>query len=359
LERPAAEDPLYAAWKSVLIAGLRLAWTSLAADQHFTKPRPRFTEASLIKELEDKGIGRPSTFASLVETIVDRDYVEKTSVEGTVQDSLHYRMVAGVWPPTKTVESHKVGAEKNKIRSTALGRSVAEFLTKDYGDLFAYSFTAGMEANLDAVAKGGLDWKSVLQTTWDTYKERYLAQSTGGSAKQRLLSEEHRIKVIQSKKGPLFVKESADPKGKATFASLGPSQTFETATREQAEAAFAVVTELRQGELLGVEGGHEIRKKRGPYGAYVEWNGQRLSVKPDMTLDEIVVALKAKAEVVPFSRIVGDYTIKRGPYGMYFYKHGLKKVTFRSFPATAVAETATVAELNALYSATRKKKGTT
>jgi topoisomerase IA-like protein len=202
----------------------------------------------------------------------------------------------------------------------------------------------------------------VLQSTWDTYKERYLSQSaTGpgigaGALTQRLLSEELRIKVIQSKKGPLYVKESADPKGKAAFASLGPGQTFETATREQAEAAFAAVAEVRRGEVLGTEDGHEILKKRGPYGVYVEWNGQRLSVKPEMTLEEIVAALKTKAEVVAYTRVVGEYTIKRGPYGLYFFKHGLKKVTFRSLPESANAESVTTAELNALYSAKAKPK---
>lgn len=359
LERAATEDPGYAAWGSVLLAGLRLAWTSLTADEHFTKPKPRFTEASLIKELEDKGIGRPSTFASLVETIVDREYVEKTNVEGLVQESRHYRMGPRTWPPAKTVESHKVGAEKNKMRSTALGRSVAEFLTRDYGDLFAYSFTAEMEAKLDAVAKGGADWKSVLQATWDTYKDRYAAHTTGitsVSAKQRLLAEG--LKVIQSKKGPLYVKESADPKEKATFASLGPGQTFETATKEQAEAAF---TEVRRGEVIGTEDGHEIRKKRGPYGLYVEWNGQRLSVKPDMTLETIVAALTAKTEVVAYTRVVGEFTIKRGPYGLYFFKHGLKKCTFLSLPASIAAETCTAADLSAAYTvalAAKKKRKT-
>jgi DNA topoisomerase-1 len=348
LERASEPDPGYAQWGPVLIAGLRLVWISLAADEHFTKAKSRFTEASLIKELEEKGIGRPSTFASLVETIVDREYVEKTNVEGTAQNSLHYLMSPGLWPPKKSVESHKIGAEKNKMRSTPLGRSVAEFLTKDYGDLFAYSFTADMEAKLDAVAKGHADWKSVLQTTWDMYKERYTGQDSSVS-RQRTLAEG--LKVIESKKGPLYVRESAV--GKASFAPLGPGQTVATATVEQAEAAFAV----QQGELIGVKDGHEIRKKRGPYGLYVTWNDQRLSVKPEMSVEEIIAALTTN--VVAFTRVVGEFTIKRGPYGLYFFKHGLKKATFLSFPPTAKAETITATDLGTAYSsglAAKKKR---
>ena len=360
LERPVADGPEYDMWLTHLLPGAHLTWTSVAADEHFTKPKPRFTEASLIKELEDQGIGRPSTFASLVETIVDRGYVEKTNVEGHVQESRHLQLLPFVWPPAKTVETHKVGAEKNKVRGTALGRSVAEFLTREYGDLFAYTFTAEMERKLDSVAKGEVEWKSVLQTTWDTYKERYEAQTSGTvgkAARERVLAEG--LKVIQSKKGPLYVRESPVPKGKATFAALSAGHTYESATAEQAEAAFAAVLESRRGDLLGTEDGHEIWKKRGPYGAYVEWNGQRLSVKPDMSFEDIVAALKAKTEVVAFSRVVGDYTIKRGPYGLYFFKHGLKKVAFLSFPAALNAETITDADLKVLYSAVvaAKRKG--
>ena len=364
LERPVADGPEYDLWLTHLLPGTHLTWTAVAADEHFTKPKPRFTEASLIKELEDQGIGRPSTFASLVETIVDRGYVEKTNVEGHVQESRHLQLLPFVWPPAKTVETHKVGAEKNKVRGTTLGRSVAEFLTREYGDLFAYTFTAEMERKLDSVAKGEVEWKSVLQTTWDTYKERYEAQTSGTvgkAARERVLAEG--LKVIQSKKGPLYVRESLNPslnpKGKASFAALLAGHTYESATAEQAEAAFAAVLESRQGDLLGSEDGHEIRKKRGPYGAYVEWNGQRLSLKPDMSFEDIVVALKAKTEVVAFSRVVGDYTIKRGPYGLYFFKHGLKKVAFLSFPAALNAETITDADLKVLYSAVvaAKRKG--
>ena len=367
LERSVAEDPAYAAWAVHLVAGAHLTWTSVAADEHFTKPKPRYTEASLIKELEDKGIGRPSTFASLVETIQDREYVEKTSVEGRTQDSQHLVLDSrpSSWPPVKRVESHTVGAEKNKMRATALGRSVAEVLVRDYGDLFAYTFTAEMEGKLDAVAKGEVEWKTVLQSTWDMYKERYAAATATATVslgpgslgpKQRLLAPG--LKVIQSKKGPLYVREGATKEDKAVFAALGPGQTYETATAEQAEAAFAAKSEGggAKGELLGNVEGFDVWKKRGPYGAYAEWNGQRLSVKPDMTLEDIVAALKAKAEIPAFSRVVGEYTIKRGPYGLYFYKHKNKKMTCLTFPPSLNAETVAATDMTALYSATLAAK---
>jgi len=368
LERGGGEESAYSLWATHLVPGALLAWTSVAADEQFTKAAPRYTEASLIKELEDKGIGRPSTFASLVETIQDRGYVEKTTVEGTLQESHHLVLSPTLWPPARVVESHTVGAEKNKLRATPLGRAVTEYLTRDYADLFAYSFTAEMERTLDAVAKGEAAWKSVLQTTWDTYKERYEAAIGGGvSPRQRVLVPASPgisgLKVIQSKKGPLYVREGATKEEKATFAALGPGQSYETATKEQAEAAFAAKADERRGALLGHVEGHDVWKKRGPYGPYVEWKGVRLSVTPEMELDEIIAACKAKAEGPVFSRIVGDYTIRRGPYGLYFYKHANKKPTFLSFPPALQAETVTSGEMATLYSATlaakKTKKGRT
>ena len=346
----------WATWKPLLTVGAKLAWTTLRADQHFTKPKGRFTEASLIQELEHAGIGRPSTFASLVGTILERDYVEKTNVEGVVQESRHLSIKPKQWPPTLTTESHKVGNEKNKLRTTALGRSVVDFLTKDYDDLFAYGFTARMELELDEVAQGTKPWKSVLQTTWDTYKARYLAHTEGASraGRERVLAPG--LKVIQSKKGPLYVRESSDPKGKAAFASLVSTETYETATLEQAEAAFATVATSRAGTLVGLHDGHEVRKKSGPYGLYVEWNGIRASVTATMSFEEIVAALVAKSGVEAFQKVVGEYTVKRGPYGLYFYKTGLKKPRFVSLPTGVSPDTVSSSELLALYSAKKRVK---
>lgn len=349
------EETDWLTWLPLLQVGAKLAWSSLCADEHFTKPKGRFTEASLIQELEHAGIGRPSTFASLVETIVEREYVEKTNVEGTVQESRHYNMKPNQWPPSLTTESHKVGTERNKLRTTALGRSVIDFLSREYDDLFAYGFTSHMEQELDEVAQGTKPWKSVLQTTWDTYKVRYLAQIEGGvgrAARERILGPG--LKVIQSKKGPLYVRESEDPKGKASFASLGKGETYESATKEQADAAFATIATTKAGTLVGLHAGHEVRKKSGPYGLYVEWQSVRLSINATMSFEEIVAGLQAKSGVEVFSRVVGEYTIKRGPYGMYFYKASLKKPRFVSLPTELSPETVTGTDLAILYSVKKK-----
>jgi DNA topoisomerase-1 len=365
-EKHQADQAAWLYWALKLAQGTVLHWTTLKADEVFTKPKGRYTEASLISELEKKGIGRPSTFASLVSTIMDRNYVEKTNTDGKTQDSHHLTLTPNQWPPNQSLEHHKVGADKNKLSATPLGKSVSEFLSREYTDLFNYEFTAAMEQKLDAVAKAEQPWKSVLQQTWDTYKERYLAMTTGSAAvnraaKERTLAEN--IKVILSRKGPLFVKsppEGSPEDAKATFAPLPPSVTFESATLLDATAAFAAAQQAQQGELIGTLETQEIRKKKGPYGWYVVCGGTNMSLKGDETLEQIKEKLEAKISFATtetaFARQVGDFTIKKGPYGLYFYKHALVKKTFVKFPATANAETITATDLAALYSAGLKSK---
>ena len=361
------EATLWESWCPILVPAAKLDWSALSADEQFTKPKGRYTEASLISDLEKKGIGRPSTFASLVSTIMDRDYVEKTNAEGKTQASTHLKLAPMVWPPHIHTDTHKVGADKNKLRATALGRSVSDFLAREYADLFNYQFTATMEQSLDEIAHGTHPWKSLLQTTWLTYKDRYVEQTSGSAkaGKERELTTG--IKVILSRKGPLFVKDPppGSPKTvKATFAALPSSTTFETATLQQAMEAFKAATQAKTGELLGHLESDEIRKKTGPYGPYAECKGSRVPLKGDETLEQIQEKLVAKisfaagtatdasgAVITPFERTVGDYRIKRGPYGLYFYKHTLKRVTFVKFPTQLDANKVTLADLNGLYSA--------
>lgn len=355
----AADAAAWDTWKPVLVAGSPLKWTTLKADEHFTKPRGRFTEASLIAELEKRGIGRPSTFASLVGTILEREYVEKTNVEGTTQDSHHLSMRPLQWPPTETTQAHKVGAEKNKLRSTALGRTVAAYLTREYGDLFNYDFTAAMEGDLDSIAKGAKPWKSLLQSTWDTYKERFATHTAGGAAaskaaRERVLAEG--LKIALTRKGPLFIREPVTAGGKASFAAVPAALEFEAATAADAEAAFGAVAATRLGECVGSLGDDPIYKKKGPYGFYAECCGTRVPLKGGETLEVIQERLTAKQKSTAsgeatFERKVGDFTIKRGPYGFYFFKHALKRAVFVKLPETVDAATVTAADLTKHYSA--------
>ena len=347
---------LWDAWSQVAV-NAAAKWISVTAEESFTKPKPRYTEASLIHELEKAGIGRPSTFASLVSTITERNYVEKSDAPGSQIDIRKWLIKK---PAHLQEQLHKqtVGKESNKLQVTPLGRTVAEFLYKHYADIFDYTYTATMEQELDRIAKGERPWKTLLQSNWDQYKERYTehtqtvldpeAKKQNQQAKKRDLGSG--IAVILSRKGPLLLKEESKE-----FASLPRGASFETVTLEQALAAY----EQKAGEPMGVYEDKPILKKKGPYGFYAQWDSIKVPIKPDDTLDSIIAKLvnKSSSTTEPvYSRIVGDFTIKSGPYGYYFFKHALKKANFVSLPKTVDHAKVTAEELPALYAAGLKAK---
>jgi DNA topoisomerase-1 len=361
-ETEAADEAAWLSWTPHMVANKVVHWSTLQADEVFTKPPGRYTEATLIRELEKRGIGRPSTFASLVTTLFDRDYVEKTNKEGQVYETRHLSLVAKATKPKETKESHKAGAEKNKIAATSLGISVVDYLNQDFSDLFAYDFTAHMEGTLDQIAKGDKAWKEILQETWDTYKERYDAiQAEKGNGKSKAISStadesEPGVKLIQTKLGPRLVRPKADGSGDE-FAALPEGITFANAekklTEALIEAAFETAKAAREGEEVGVWLEKPILKKRGPFGFYVESDGIKVPWKPEDTEETLVAKLEAKKGA--FERKVGDWTIKQGPYGYYFYKPNPKgkkgPPKFHKFPADADPQTVTTDILDAAAAA--------
>ena len=338
----------------------KATWLSITAEEDFTKAASRYTEASLIHELETKGIGRPSTFASLVTTIVDRNYVEKSDSPGTQIDVRKWILTDPAAKHKEEKHKQTVGKESNKLQATALGRTVAEFIYKNYADMFDYTYTAKMESELDHIAKGTRSWKSLLQENWDLYKDRYqnhIANAPEGGkqkvANKRDLGEG--ICVVLSRKGPLLLKEETKE-----FASLPPRTSFETVTLAQAKAAY----KAKDGTELGTYDSKPILKKKGPYGFYAQWDAVKVPYKPDDTLEIVIAKIKQKGGIVdttssaqagaeaaapPFERKVGEFTIRRGPYGLYFFKNTAKKAAFASFPTSANENTITEAELPELY----------
>lgn len=348
-------------WTSYIAPQKAVQWSELSADETFTKPPGRYTEATLIRELEKRGIGRPSTFASIITTLFDREYIETTNKEGRVFETRHLTLSVGAKAAKETKQSHKAGAEKNKITATPLGVSVTEYLQGDFKDLFDYEFTARMEAALDEIAKGQKEWKTILQETWDSYKDRYgVVQAEKGSARRSFAvggAEEAAAKVIQTKRGPLLVRPKADGTGDE-FAPLPEGITAATAaeklTEELIKAAFSAAAAAKQGDEVGMWGTLVMRKKKGPFGFYVEAGDLKVPWKADDTEETLVAKLEAKQGA--FERKVGDWTIKQGPYGLYFFKHALKKMVFHKFPKDADASAITAAELATAAAAPKPTK---
>jgi len=337
-------------------------WSDMVGRQVATQPPSRFSEAQLVQQLEEKGIGRPSTFASLIATIIDRKYVEKKTSKGVPVDLYKLEKSGPKGALKETTVKKDVGGDKDKIHLTSLGKSVIDFVDTQFSDIFAYGFTAGMEEDLDLVSHGKKERVAILDGLWNTMKDRVgdnatgPAGSTGGeggntkSIKEFTL-ENCTISIANTKKGVLLIKKTPGVE-KAEFAAMPPTKDATTITQEEAEALFTA----KEGDSLGDLDGFPVLLKKGQYGSYVEWNGIRQSYK-ETEFTDLCEQLKTKtggtqdtdSTLPTFCRIIGDYTIKRGPYGLFFYRGGAAKRIFVKFPADLVAETIGVADTAAAY----------
>lgn len=398
-EKEESELLIWNQTKELASEGKKIVWKSLSADEVFTKPPPRYTEASLIHELEKKGIGRPSTFASLITTLFDRLYVEKTKSEGKSQDSKHLIIDnSSVWPPKIKIEKHKVGADKNKIQATELGKLVSNFLQKNYCDLFSYDYTSKMESELDNISEGKMDYKTLLQSTYDSYKDKYLADISKTAESKALVKASlerdlsENIKVVQTRKGILIVKsellekkmddiidhvgdfEEEKPKKrgrkpkekddfKTTFAKLPEGTTFDSLTLEEAEEALEDAKEAKEGINLGKYNGIDVLQKVGPFGKYALYerpaggagtsipDSIRVPIKPTDNFDSICLKIENKINGDSDTRKIGSFTIKKGQYGLYCFKHDLKKPRFIKFPIDKDHKTVSEKEIEEIYKA--------
>jgi DNA topoisomerase-1 len=346
-------------------------WSDMVGRQVATQPPSRFSEAQLVQQLEEKGIGRPSTFASLIATILDRKYVEKKTSKGVPVDLYKLEKTGPKGAVKETTVKKDVGGDKDKIHLTSLGKSVIDFVDTRFSDIFAYGFTAGMEEDLDLVAHGKKERVAILDGLWNTMKDRVGDNATGGSAEpagqvnaksiKEFTLDNCTISIANTKKGVLLIKKTPGVE-KAEFAAMPPTADATTITQEEAEALFTA----KEGDSLGDLDGFPVLLKKGQYGTYVEWNGVRQSYKAETEFTELCEQLKTKtggtqdtdSSLPTFCRVIGDYTIKRGPYGLFFYRGGAAKRIFVKFPAGLVAETIGVADTAAAYKLAADSKAT-
>lgn len=366
---PDEESTADAQWRNattILRPGTTLNWTTITAEPHETKAPPRYTEATLVRELEAHGIGRPSTFASLIATIQDKNYVEVANIPGKRVAIATYSMTPGQWPPVTHAVQKTMGAERQKLVPTELGRSVLTFALSHFNDLFDYAFTGLMEQRLDKIAEGDEPWKQVLRDTWASYKDRYERLSTGTatatatttattSAKVRELGANR--KAVMTKKGPLLLYEPPAKTTPTIFYGWPSSVAFQDMTEELATQFIAQweATNAPMGEWRG----QPIVKKSGKFGPYVKVGELSVSVGADDTYEQICAKLDARAEGGPVAKgplkTFREYEIHNGQYGPYIIKPALKKRKFVSVPKGITIDTLTDADVAALYKAGAEK----
>ena len=348
-----------------LVPGDRLEWTTMKAEPKETKAQGRYTEAQLVRALETHGIGRPSTFASLLSIIQEKKYVECVDLPPRPVPVKEWSLVPHQWPPTVTALVRQVGAEKKKMVPTPLGRAVLHFLLTHMEDLFAYAFTARMEWRLDAIAEGAEEGATLLADTWRSYQDRYEGLLQGQKdlkgqqvplgpsqdhVKRRTFSEG--LLAVQTKKGPLLLKEGAT-KADTVFYGWPKKATWDSLTDEEAHA-FVKSHQEEKKEQAGVEMGEwkgtPMIRKKGKFGEYVQWGTVSVSLVQGESLDALQARLEAKeaggsAVLATFA----SYVIRNGPYGPYIMKTSVQKKQYVSLPKGVDPAALTEKEVAALY----------
>ena len=336
--------------------GDKVEWRNMKAEPKETKAHGRYTEAMLVRELERYSIGRPSTFASLIATIQDKSYVETKNIPAKDVAIKEYSLKPNQWPATIKELKKKVGAEKNKLVPTELGRSVLNFILKHFNDLFDYGFTSQMERRLDQVAEGLEDWKQVLRDMWASYKDRYndlsskqqIKNGVTGESNARVKEFSNSLKAVQSKKGPLLLIESIK-KEDTQFLGWPIGVAFEDMTEELAVQFKEEVAKKKTAAAtsIGLWNGHLIVKKSGKFGDYLQSDSISIPYQSDEELDKTIVRFEAKknGNIKQFK----DYVIRTGQYGPYIMKTSLKKPQFVSMPKGIDPTNLTEKEVEVLY----------
>lgn len=351
----AEEESVQATWIQALSIreGDKVKWLALEATPHITKAPPRFNEATLVRELEKKGIGRPSTYASLVGTLLDKKYAEKkTTPSKPVQIATFLLSALGQWPPKQENSTKQMGGEKDKMIPTPLGLSLLDFCMKEFKNLFEYDFTAQMETRLDRIAQGEEAWKLVCRDTWNSYKDHYAdlkskkKGSAGAAASSNKVKEfSNGLKAVLGKKGPVLLREE---NGAAKFFGWPEGVSFATITEDQAND-FIEQQETNTSTNWGTFQGQPIVVKKGQYGYYAQCGGVNVKVLDGDTEETIQAKFEEKASSVLHK--LGDFEFRKGQYGAYMFKKaaGNKKPVFVSLPENLDPKTLTLEAAEQLY----------
>ena len=296
----------------------------------FTNRHSRYTEASLIDNLDEIGIGRPSTFSMLADVIQTRNYVEKTDIKGEEVECCEYGLKDGIM--TKTASKKMMGAEHKKLVINPMGITVTEFLLKHFADFFSYDYTKNMEARLDLVADGK-ELGHRLCEECDRELEKLINKLDGLEKKSYPIGEDHLL--IYGKNGMLLKHKSDKTEdGKPVFKSVKKGLKIDMEKLERGEYSLDDLAES-ENRILGIHEDAPIYLKRGKFGPYLEHKEAKVSVKKGIAIETIEDAIKLLDSVTETSsailrELTPDLSIRKGKFGPYiFYKtKAMKKPKF-------------------------------
>ena len=305
--------------------GEALVYKKITAVEKFSRPVSRFTEAGLVKKLEELGIGRPSTYAPTIQTIQNREYVDKREIEPKEREIVKLTLTkTGL---KKEILTEKFGGDKNKFVPTDIGIVVNDFLTTNFNEILDYGFTAKVEQDFDEIAKGEEKWKDVLKNFYGSFHPKIedVGENANRATGERLLGQDPKtgknVYARIGRFGPMVQIGETDSDEKPIFASLMATQNIVTITLEEALELFKVPFDLQDYE------GKTVTVGVGRFGPYVKWGeafislpkGENpLSVDYDRAVSIIEEKKKADAPVAsykgePVTKGVGRF----GPYLKY------------------------------------------
>ncbi len=343
-----------------LAKGQVLDFVSMTGLERFSRAASRYTEASLVKKLEELGIGRPSTYAPTITTIMKRNYVEKKEKEGVKR--IYQILSLNNKDEIKTEEASEItGAEKNKLSPTDLGLVVTDFLKLNFPKVMDFGFTAKIEGEFDEIALGKLKWSKMLEEFYNPFHETI--EFTLENAERAKGERELGFDPVSGKKliarmgryGPMVQIGHQDEEEKPKFAKLKPSQSIETISFEEAMELFKLP------RTLGLFEDAEVSVNIGRFGPYAAHDKKFYSLNKEMdpytvTLEELtpMIAEKRKAKDERTIKVFEKEKIQllRGPYGPYI-KQGLRNFKLNKEQQEKV-ETLTIEEVKEIIEELKK-----
>ncbi len=333
---------------------------SVEARQVFARPPARYTEGSLVKKLEELGIGRPSTYATIINTVQARGYAVKGENEGTPRDVIVLQLIEN--DVDREVVQEKTGSDRGKLVPTPAGELIADFLGDHFEQVVDYGFTADVEAYFDQIAANNLDRNKMLSTFYGPFHA--LIEQSGGIDRSKVGSSREvgvdpktgkPILARFGRFGPMLQMGATEDSDKPTFAPMPRGAKIETVTLEQALEAFKLPRTVGQ-----TPDGQEIKANVGRFGPYIQVGKLFVSIKDvdprDITLDQALEAYSAKLKTEAEKNIADFGTVKvlNGRYGPYI-TDGKKNA---KIPKDVDPKTITEADAKKLLKETPAKKAT-
>lgn len=326
-----------------LSTGASLDAVSVTASERFTLAPARYTEATLVRKMEELGIGRPSTYAPTISTLQGRDYIFHGDSEGTPREYHVLTLESGVI--TDRVMTEKYGSNRGKLVPTDVGMVVNEFLTEYFPDILDYGFTARVEEKFDDIAEGKLPWQTELKDFYGEFHpfiERVGTMRMEHKVGERVLGTDpatgRRVSVKIGRFGPVVQVGEVTDDEKPLFASLNEGQSLQNITLEEALKLFELPRKVGEFE------GEEITAAIGRFGPYIRHAGAFVSIPKDLapqtiTLEEAVELIEKKRAdeanrlIKTFDELPG-VEVLHGRFGPYiaYRKEGAKKAVNYKIP---------------------------